>query len=162
MKSETETLRVLKKTPSYKLTAHDGSIVAQHHYTGHTHAIVYFLASARHPRCRAYCQELAQRAATAKLYKTVIVGIAPEPVEELARVHQELQLPFPLLSDTESAVARRYGLIEKRWLRPAVQRAAVVVHDKYGIAYFLGVAENDSERPAWEELEATLHQFPRG
>ena len=140
MKAETKTVRCLKKTPSYKLTAHDGSIVAQHHYTGHTHAIVYFLASAANARCRAYCQELNERVAAAKTYKTVVVAIAPEPVEELARAHRELGLGFPLLSDAQSEVAGRYGLIEKGWFRPARQRAALVVHDKYGIAYFVAVA----------------------
>ena len=52
MRAETKTLHCLQKTPSYKLTAHDGSIVAQHHYTGHTHAIVYFLQTVANPRCR--------------------------------------------------------------------------------------------------------------
>jgi len=86
MKAETKTVRCLKKTPSYKLTAHDGSIVAQHHYTGHTHAIVYFLASAANPRCRAYCQELNERVAAAKTYKTVVVAIAPEPAWSTLRM----------------------------------------------------------------------------
>src|SRR3989304_3743204 len=119
MKAETKTVRCLKKTPSYKLTAHDGSIVARHHYTGHTHAIVYFLASAANARCRAYCQELSEKFATAKLYKTVVVAIAPEPVEELARAHQELGLSFPLLSDAQSEVAGRYGLVAQGWVGPA-------------------------------------------
>jgi len=161
MKAETKTVRVLKKTPSYKLTAHDGSIVAQHHYTGHTHAIVYFLQSASNARCRAYCQELNERVATAKTYKTVIVAIAPEPVEELARAHRELGLGFPLLSDAQSEAAGRYGLIEKGWFGPARQRAALVVHDKYGIAYLVAVADAD-ERPSWPEIEDTLKRFPRG
>jgi len=161
MKAETKTVRCLKKTPSYKLTAHDGSIVAQHHYTGHTHAIVYFLQSANNPRCRAYCQELNERVTTAKTYKTVIVAIAPEPVEELARAHRELGLGFPLLSDAQSEVAGRYGLVEKGWFGPARQRAGLVVHDKYGIAYLVAVADAD-ERPSWPEIEDTLKRFPRG
>ncbi|MBI2956527.1 MAG: redoxin domain-containing protein [Acidobacteria bacterium] len=161
MRAETKTLRYLQKTPSYKLTAHDDSIVAQHHYTGHTHAIVYFLASAANPRCRTYCQELGQQAAKARAFKTVIMGIAPEPVAELARLHHELALPFPLLSDPGSAVAERYGLLAKRWLRPAQVEPALIVHDKYGIAYFIAVAENAEERPAWEEIEAVLRRFPR-
>ena len=161
MKAETKTVRCLKKTPSYKLTAHDGSIVAQHHYTGHTHAIVYFLASAANARCRAYCQELNERVAAAKTYKTVVVAIAPEPVEELARAHRELGLGFPLLSDAQSEVAGRYGLVEKGWFGPARQRAALVVHDKYGIAYLVAVPEGD-ERPAWQEIEDTLKRFSRG
>lgn len=162
MKAETKTLRYLRKTPSYKLTAHDGSIVAQHHYTGHTHAIVYFLTSVRNPRCRDYCQELGRHAIAARGYKTVIVGIAPEPVEELARAHAELALPFPLLCDSEAQVAQNYGLVEKRWVGAPRLRPALVVHDKYGIAYLIAVPENDAERPAWEEIEAALKRFPRG
>ena len=33
------------------------------------------------------------------------------------------------LFDTWRAVARRYGLVEKRWLRPAVQRAVPLLRD---------------------------------
>lgn len=165
MRAETKTLRTLQKTPSYKLTAHDGTIVAQHHYTGHTHAIVYFLANVANPRCREYCQELGRYAVRAKAYKTVMVAIAPDPVAELARAQQELQLPFPLLSDTGSEVAKRYGLVRNRWLGafgPGAVTPALVVHDKYGIAYYLGVVENPQERPAWEEIEEVLKRFPRG
>ncbi|MBI4467211.1 MAG: redoxin domain-containing protein [Acidobacteria bacterium] len=162
MRAETKTLRYLKKTPSYKLTGHDGSIVAQHHYTGHTHAVVYFLESVGNPRCRAYCQELGQHLSAAKAFKTVILGIAPEPVEALAQAHRELGLSFPLLSDAQSEVAGRYGLVEKRWFGPLRQRPALVVHDKYGIAYYIAVSEKADERPSWEEIEATLRRFPRG
>lgn len=162
MRAETKTLRYLQKTPPYKLTAHDGTIVAQHHYTGHTHAIVYFLESVDHPRCRDYCQELGQHVLTAKTYKTVILGIAPDPVAELARAHQDWRLPFPLLSDPGSEVAKRYGLLGGRWFGPKRVTPALVVHDKYGIAYFLAVAENPQERPAWEEIEEVLKRFHRG
>lgn len=162
MRAQTQTLRLLTKTPSYKLTAQDGQIVAQHHYTGHTHGIVYFLESVQNPRCRDYCQELGRHLLAAKAFKTVIVGIAPDPVAALARAHQELELPFPLLSDPGSQVAGRYGLVEKRWFQPPRLVPAVVVHDKYGIAYYVGVAENPEERPAWEEIEATLKRFHRG
>jgi peroxiredoxin len=162
MRAETKTLHYLKKTPFYKLTAHTGQIVAQHHYTGHTHAIVYFLESAENPRCRSYCQELGQQVNTAKFYKTVILGIAPEPVERLAVVHQEMNLPFPLLSDSGSEVAARYGLLLGRWYERKRLSPAVVVHDKYGIAYFIAVPEKPEERPAWAEIEAALKRFPRG
>lgn len=162
MRSETKSLHYLQKTPPYKLTAHDGQVVAQHHYTGHTHAIVYFLQSVHNPRCRHYCQELGRKVNTAKNYKTAIVGIAPDPVEALARTHRELRLPFPLLSDPDSLTAERYGLVEKRWFRPPRLTPALVVHDKYGIAYYLAVAEDSRERPPWEEIEAALKRFHRG
>lgn len=162
MRAETKTVRYLQKTPGYKLTAHDGTVVAQHHYTGHTHSIIYFLQSIDHPRCREYCRELSQRAALAKVYKTVMVGIAPEPVPVLARAHQELQLAFPLLNDPGSEVASRYGLHDSGWFRPKRIRPAVVVHDKYGIAYYVAVADHAQERPAWEEIEPVLKRFPRG
>lgn len=162
MRAETKTLRYLQKTPPYKLTAHDGRIVAQHHYTGHTHAIVYFLQSVHNPRCRDYCQELGQHLAMAQVFKTVILAIAPEPVETLARVHPEWHLPFPLLSDTGSEVAERYGLLAGGWFRKKRVTPAVVVHDKYGIAYLVAVAEDSQERPSWDEIETVLKRFPRG
>lgn len=162
MRAETSTLRYLKKTPSYKHTAQDGTLVAQHHYTGHTHAIVYFLQSVHNPRCRQYCQELGRQAAKARAYKTVIIAIAPEPVEVLAREYPELQLPFPLLSDSELESFTRYGLVKRRWFRALQLLPALVVHDKYGIVYYLAVPENDQERPPWEEIEAVLERFPRG
>lgn len=161
MRSETKTLRYLLKSPSYTLTSHDGKLYAQHHYTGHTHAIVYFLESAWNPRCRDYCQELSTRQKTAASYKTVIVGIAPEPVAELKRVWEELKLSFPLLHDPARQTAERYGLLTGKWFWRRAH-PGVFIHDKYGITYYIRVPENPSERPAWEELEAVLKRFPRG
>ena len=162
MKAETQTLAYLKKTPYYRLTKHDGQPIAQHHYTGTTHSILYFLQSVHNAPCRAYCQELSGRAGTAKIFKTALVGIAPDPVEELARAHGELQLAFPLASDPGSEVAKAYGFLETPWLGKPRLRPGVVVHDKYGIAYFVAVAESPEERPAWQELEEVLKRFPRG
>jgi peroxiredoxin len=162
MRAETRTLRYLQKTPYYRLTNHEGEPIAQHHFTGHTHSVLYFLESVRNARCRDYCRELSQRLPTARLFKTAIVGIAPDSVEELARAHQELQLAFPLASDPGSEVARAYGFLERPWWGQPRLRPGVVVHDKYGIAYFLAVAEDAGERPDWSEIEATLRGFHRG
>ena len=162
MRVQTKTVRYMKKTPGYKLTAHDNKIVAQHHYTGHTHGIIYFLQSVHNPRCGDYCRELSRHASLAKAYNTVMVAIAPDPVAELARAHQEWQLAFPLLSDPGSETARRYGLYQSGWFRSPRVRPALVVHDKYGIAYLVAVAENPEERAGWEEMEEILKRFPRG
>jgi peroxiredoxin len=162
VRSETKTLRYMQKTPFYRLTAHDEKIVAQHHFTGHTHSILYFLESISNPRDREYCRELSGRVPAAKVFKTVILGIAPEPVPELARAHDELELAFSLLSDTGSAMAESYGFVEKGLLRKPKLRPGLIVHDKYGIAYYIGVPEAAHERPSWEEIEATLRRFPRG
>jgi len=162
VRSETKTLRYMQKTPYYRLMGHDEKIVAQHHFTGHTHSILYFLESISNPRCREYCQELSGRVPAAKVFKTVIVGVAPDPVPELAKAHAELKLAFPLLSDTGSEMAASYGFVEKGLLRAPRLRPGLIVHDKYGIAYYIGVPENAQERPTWEDIEATLRRFPRG
>jgi len=162
VRSETKTLRYMQKTPYYRLMGHDEKIVAQHHFTGHTHSILYFLENISNPRCREYCQELSGRVPAAKVFKTVIVGVAPDPVPELAKAHEELKLAFPLLSDTGSEMAERYGLVEKGLLRKPRLRSGLIVHDKYGIAYYIGVPESAQERPSWEDIEATLRRFPRG
>ena len=162
MRSETKTLRYMQKTPYYRLMGHDEKIVAQHHFTGHTHSILYFLENISNPRCRAYCQELSGRVPAAKVFKTVMIGVAPEPVPELAKAHEELKLAFPLLSDTGSQMAASYGLVEKGLLRAPKLRPGLIVHDKYGIAYYIGVPENAQERPSWDDIEATLRRFPRG
>ena len=162
MRSETKTLRYMQKTPYYRLMAHDEKIVAQHHFTGHTHSILCFLESISSARCREYCQELSGRVPAAKVFKTVIIGVAPDAVAELAKAHEELKLAFPLLSDTGSAMAASYGLVEKGLLRGPKLRPGLIVHDKYGIAYYIGVPESAQERPSWEDIEATLRRFPRG
>lgn len=161
MKAETKTVSYLKKSPSYKLTTHEGKLCAQHHYAGHTHAILYFLESARNPRCREYCQELSAKKVTAALYKTAILGVAPEPLEELKQVVDALKLEFPLLHDPARHTAARYGLVTGRWLWRRAH-PGVFIHDKYGITYYIAVPENPTERPAWTELEAVLKRFPRG
>jgi peroxiredoxin len=159
MLHETKTLKYMQKVPTFKLTAHDGSIYAQHHYTGHSNMVVLFFSSAKNPRCQEQMKEYGAHLGTARAYKTVLIGIAPDDVQTLGQVHRALALGFPLLFDQDLVTARRYGIV-RGLLRKRV-RPTVVVNDQYCVAHYVAVAERDEDRPRWEIIEDILRRFPR-
>lgn len=66
---------------------------------------------------------------------TVVLGVSPDPIETHAKFAAKYELPFPLLSDPDHAVAEKYGTwVEKTnygktyW---GIQRATFLI-DKQG------------------------------
>ena len=63
-----------------------------------------------------------------------VVGISRNPPESHAKFKETYQLPFPLLSDSKSLVARAFGCTSKL-LFGAVTRAVYIINSKGVILY---------------------------
>ena len=160
MIQKTKTLKYMGKAPSWKLAGHDSRVYAQHHYTWSMNLVVVFFRSATAVHDQEQMREFNAQLGTAENYNTQVIGVIPAPVEELAQVHKELELKFPLLSDVERRVATHYGLVAGL-LFGKYTRPTVLVEDKYNVIYFLSIAEKDDERVAWAAVEDVLKRFPR-
>jgi peroxiredoxin Q/BCP len=94
--------------PDFTLSDHCGSRVSLADFSG-GRLLVYFYPRAFTPGCTTESCDFRDRheAFAAAGYR--IVGISPDPVEDLARFRDEHGLPFPLLSDPDHRVAAAYG-----------------------------------------------------
>ncbi|MFF2371088.1 peroxiredoxin [Agromyces sp. NPDC058110] len=71
--------------------------------------IVYFYPAAFTPGCTTEACDFRDNLASLTADGYTVIGISPDPVERLAEFAAAEQLPFPLLSDVDAAVARAWG-----------------------------------------------------
>ena len=76
--------------------------------------LIYFYPKADTPGCTA--QACGLRDVADKIGKTVVVGLSPDAPDKLAKFDQKYSLGFPLLADTDHAVAEAYDVSGERSL----------------------------------------------
>lgn len=98
-------LAVGKKAPAIKLLDQDGNTVTLASYAGRR-VLVYFYPKADTPGCTQ--QSCGLRDIAKKIGETAIIGISPDTPTKQKKFADKFDLPFPLLADTEHAVAEKY------------------------------------------------------
>lgn len=102
------TVEIGDRAPNFSLADDTGSLVSLGDYAGRS-LILYFYPKAFTPGCTTQACDLRDRYEALAAAGYEIVGISPDPVERLADFRAEHDLPFPMLSDEDHAVARSYG-----------------------------------------------------
>jgi peroxiredoxin Q/BCP len=102
----TTQLAVGDKAPSFTLLVQDGSKVKLSDYKGRK-VLVYFYPKADTPGCTQ--QSCGLRDVAGDIGDTAIVGISPDEPARQKKFDDKYSLGFPLLADTEHAVAEAYG-----------------------------------------------------
>src|SRR3954447_1667237 len=105
--SETTPLAAGDKAPAITLDDQDGNPVKLSSYKGRK-VLVYFYPKADTPGCTT--QSCALRDISGDIGDTVILGISPDPPARQKKFDDKYSLGFPLLADTEHAVAEAYGV----------------------------------------------------
>ncbi len=67
----------------------------------------------------------------------------------------KLGLPFPLLSDEQRDVSRRYGVLDENW---NIAKRAYFIIDRHGVVRFKKVFDDPTQRLTNEELLAAVRQ----
>ena len=95
--------------PQFCLNNQEGIQVASQDFS-HSWLVVYFYPKASTPGCTV--QACGLRDSYENLLRKGVhcVGISPDPVAKLKKFHSASELNFPLLSDTDHAVAELFGV----------------------------------------------------
>ena len=96
-----------KKAPAISLLDQTGATHTLSSYTGRK-VLVYFYPKADTPGCTQ--QSCLLRDIAGQIGDTAIIGISPDKPDKQAKFDQKYGLGFPLLADTEHAVAEAYGV----------------------------------------------------
>jgi thioredoxin-dependent peroxiredoxin len=73
--------------------------------------VLYFYPKAGTPGCTVEANEFARHYSEFEQAGVAVVGISVDSVEAQQRFSEECHLPFPLVSDADKAIARRYGVL---------------------------------------------------
>jgi thioredoxin-dependent peroxiredoxin len=101
------------KAPAFTLPDQDGNKVKLSDFKGET-VVLYFYPRADTPGCTTQaCGVRDHHEDYAKIGSTVL-GISPDTVAKVKKFHDKYDLDFPLLADTDHAVADSFGVwVEK-------------------------------------------------
>jgi peroxiredoxin Q/BCP len=100
------TLSAGDKAPAFALLDQDGSKVRLSQFKGRK-VLVYFYPKADTPGCTT--QSCALRDILGDIGDTVVIGISPDEPAKQKKFDDKYSLGFPLLSDTDHAIAEAYG-----------------------------------------------------
>ena len=101
------------KAPDFTLLDQDGNPVSLAGLRGTT-VVLYFYPKVDTPGCTTQACSVRGHRSDYQRAGAVVLGVSPDPVEEIAAFDQKYGLGFPLLSDAEHSVAEAYGVwVEK-------------------------------------------------
>ena len=98
-----------RMAPDFTLPAHDGSSVTLSDLRGRR-VVLYFYPKADTPGCTIQACEFRDRQPQIQEKGAVILGVSPDPVDEVRAFHEKFALPFTLLADEDHAVCEAYGV----------------------------------------------------
>jgi len=103
-----------QKAPEFTLSSSEGTKVSLKELRGKT-VVLYFYPKDDTPGCTK--EACAFRDGYAQLKKkAVLLGVSPDSVESHERFRDKFKLPFPLLADTDKAVATKYGAFGEKMM----------------------------------------------
>jgi len=133
--SEPTRLAAGDKAPAITLDDQDGTPVKLSSFKGRK-VLVYFYPKADTPGCTT--QSCALRDISDEVGDTAIIGISPDAPAKQKKFDEKYSLGFPLLADTEHAVAEAYGVWgeKKNYGRTymGIIRSAFLIDEKGKIA----------------------------
>lgn len=146
------------RAPAFTLVDQDGKKRKLSDYKG-KRVVVYFYPKADTPGCTTQSCALRDAEPDLRKLRTKVIGISPDPPEKQAKFDDKYGLGFPLLADTDHAVAGKWGVWGKKSLYGrsfmGIIRSAFVVDERGKIAAaFYKVSPKDTVPRVTAALEA--------
>src|SRR5215510_8417602 len=128
--------------PDFSALATDGSRLSLRDFRGKK-LVLYFYPMDDTPGCTAQACSLRDHGAEIRKKGAAILGVSAQDVESHQRFTKKYRLDFPLLADTDRAVARAYGTIggglggTLRGVLGMAERVTFVIDEQGRIAHVL-------------------------
>jgi len=101
------------QAPDFTLPDSNGSPVSLASLKGQT-IVLYFYPKADTPGCTKEACGFRDAIATYKKQGVPVLGISPDPVEDVKKFADKFQLNFPLLADADHKVCEQYGVWQEK------------------------------------------------
>lgn len=137
MKGTPVDLKANDPAPDFDLDADDGSRVRLSDLRG-SKVILYFYPRADTPGCTIEACEFRDLTPRIDERGATVLGVSPDPVEDVRKFREKFDLPFRLLADANHEVSERYGVWKEKTLfgkkMMGTERATFVIDEEGKIA----------------------------
>jgi peroxiredoxin Q/BCP len=96
--------------PAFTLTTNSGAKISLSDFAGKQIVVLYFYPKAGTPGCTTEACAFRDAIADYNKENIAVLGISPDPVDAIDEFGTKYHLNFPLLADTDHAVAQAYGV----------------------------------------------------
>lgn len=99
--------------PDFELEASDGKRYSLSQFRGQR-IVLYFYPRADTPGCTTEACGFRDRMADYQGRSAIVLGISPDPVEDVTQFARKFSLNFPLLADPDHRVCEAYGVWQEK------------------------------------------------
>ena len=153
-------LRPGDKAPEFSLRATDKSQVHLKDFHGKNVVLLFFPLAFTSVCTKELCQ-MRDSLAEYEQLDAQILAVSVDSLYTLGKWKQEQAFNFPLLSDFNKTVAKKYDTLYKTFvfeMKGVAKRSAFVI-DSAGIIRYAQVLENAGEMPNFEAVKRTLESL---
>jgi thioredoxin-dependent peroxiredoxin len=100
--------------PGFNLPASGGKQINLADFAGKKKVVLYFYPKADTPGCTTEACGFRDAIAEYDKANVAVLGISPDPVEDVNKFAAKFHLSFPLLADADHAVAEKYGVWQEK------------------------------------------------
>jgi peroxiredoxin len=152
-------IRVGDRAPDFRLKASTGAEIALADYRGRQPVLLLFFPLAFSPVCTRELCSLRDDYARFQEMGAQILAVSVDSPFTLAAWAEQMKFPFPLLSDFNKEVARRYDALhdDLLGLRGVAKRSAFVI-DREGIVRYAWVSDDPRALPDFDALSRALRE----
>lgn len=153
-------LKVGDKAPDFSLRASDKTQVRLKDFRGHNVLVLFFPAAFTGVCTKELCMMRDSLHDFSKL-DSQLLAISVDSLFTLNRWKEDQNFNFPLLSDFNKTVSKKYDALYKEFvyeMKGVSKRAAFVV-DKEGTLRYVEVLENAGEIPNFQAIKAVLENL---
>src|SRR4051812_20418947 len=103
-----------KLAPKFKLPSSNGDEIDLASFAGKKVVVLYFYPRADTPGCTKEACGFRDALADFDKGNVAVLGISPDPVDDVTAFARKFHLNFPLLADADHAVAEEYGVWQEK------------------------------------------------
>lgn len=112
--TESQLPRVGQAAPDFKLPSTDDKDVSLSDFKGKQSVVLYFYPRDDTPGCTAEACSFRDLRSLFNQHGAEILGVSPDTIKSHKKFQQKHHLTFPLLADSDHAVAEQYGVWQQK------------------------------------------------
>ncbi len=154
MAQASEKIRINTIIPFFNLPSTKGRNIKTWDYKQRKHLVIYIFDGVDCSECRDTLKKFAENYIEYRRLNAEVLAIGKDSIENLARLADELNLPYPVLADPGAEAINGYTSADPNTGAPY---PSIFVADKFGSLEQEWVVEDENELPAHDQLLSLLH-----